>query len=375
MNDVSGGCEMTRKRRYYWMIFLGGLILVLLLAAQVEGAQSKRATRFIKESPDNIQPVRPLRTATPLPQKVQAPSGPPGSAANWVLTFSDEFTGTTLNHTTWATEYGFDTDCVVATPPPPATPTYCNRSNNDEREWYVDDAPRVENGVLKLEARKECLSAQSPHNYPPYSCDNFPYLSGMVSTHDRFSQLYGYFEARIKILDGEGFWPAFWLIPQLPRTPSPEVEYFWPPEIDILENRGQQPNVAFMNQHYSGEYPVPGSKLNNWSHGGASSGNYEAPSSLATDFHVYAVDWEPDRITWYVDGVERFHSTYNLPPGEISLPEYPGDMQIILNLAVGGSFVGYQLPPDTRLPAAVEVDYVRVYQKVSHRVYLPAIRR
>jgi beta-glucanase (GH16 family) len=152
----------------------------------------------------------------------------PGSIG---LTFSDEFTGTTLNHTTWATEYGFDTYCVVDTPPPPATPTYCNRSNNDEKEWYVDDAPRVENGVLKLEARKnDCSGDQLPNNYPPYSCANFPYLSGMVSTHDRFSQLYGYFEARIKILDIQGFWPAFWLIPQLPRPPSPDVEYFWPPE-------------------------------------------------------------------------------------------------------------------------------------------------
>jgi beta-glucanase (GH16 family) len=371
---------MTSKRKVNWLIFLSSLGLMLLVTLQANGAPFSsapfaRAERFIKTTP-SPRSVTPGRTSTPLPQKAQAPSGPPGPASDWMLTFSDEFSGTTLNRTTWATEYGFDTDCLVDTPPPAGTPTYCNRSNNDEKEWYVDDAPRVENGVLKLQARQNnCSGDQLPDRYPPYSCSNFPYLSGMVSTHDRFAQLYGYFEARIKILDGAGFWPAFWLIPQLPRTPAPEVEYFWPPEIDILESRGQQPNAVYMNQHYSGVYPVPGSKLNNWSYGGAISGNYEAPSSLATDFHTYAVEWNPDRITWYVDGMKTFTSTYNLPPGEISLPEYSGAMQIILNLAVGGSFVDHQLPPDSRLPAEMEVDYVRVYQKISDRIYLPMILR
>ncbi|HSD83586.1 MAG TPA: glycoside hydrolase family 16 protein [Anaerolineae bacterium] len=373
---------MTKKRRNYGLIFLGGLILILLLAVQVEGARFSsapfsQAERFVKSTTGPGQPATLVRTATPSPQKVQAIPGPPGPASDWLLTFSDEFSGTTLNHNTWATEYGFDTDCVVDTPPPPATPTYCNRSNNDEKEWYVDDAPRVENGVLKLEARKECLSDQSSTNYPPYSCDNFPYLSGMVSTHDRFSQLYGYFEARIKLLDIQGFWPAFWLIPQLPHPPSPDIEFFWPPEVDIMESRGQEPNMAYLNQHYSGEgvYPAPGSKLNNWSYGGGISGSYAAPVSLAEDFHLYAVDWEPDHLTWYIDGVAQFTSTTYLPPGEISLPEYPGDMHLILNLAVGGGGAGHVLPPDNSLPAALEVDYVRVYQKISARVYLPAINR
>lgn len=360
------------------LIVLGGVILALFVVLQVNGAPSVqaplgRAQRFIRVEP-GLPPAIPRATATPSPPKIDAPTGPPGPVAAWILTFSDEFTGT-LDRNKWATEYGFDTDCIVDNPPPAGTPVYCNRSNNDEKEWYVDDAPLVENGVLKLRARKECLSNQAPENYPPYSCDNFPYLSGMISTHDRFAQLYGYFEARLKVLDGAGFWPAFWLIPQLPPTPDPDIEFFWPPEIDILEGRGQEPSMIYMNQHYSGEYPTPGSKLNNWSYGGAISGWYAATTSLTDTFHIYAVDWEPDQIVWYIDNQPVFTSTYNLPPGQISLPEYPGDMQILLNLAIGGSFVGNELPPDDLLANALEVDYVRVYQKVSSRVFLPAIQR
>jgi beta-glucanase (GH16 family) len=371
---------MPHTRKINWLIFLGGILLTLSIVLQVNGAPLSqaplaRASRFVKVDLDAVQPTQPQRTPTPTARKIEAPSSPPGPASAWILTFSDEFTGSTLDRSKWATEYGFDTDCVVANPPPSGTPTYCNRSNNDERQWYVDEAPQVANGVLKLVARKECLSAQSPANYPPYSCANFPYLSGMVSTHDRFAQRYGYFEARLKVLDGAGFWPAFWLIPQLPPTPDPDIEYFWPPEIDILESRGQEPHMVYLNQHYSGVYPQPGSKANNWSYGGAISGWYSATGSLTATFHTYAVDWQPDQLVWYIDHQPVFTSTYNLPPGEVDPPQYTGALHLILNLAIGGGFVGHELPPDELLPAALEVDYVRVYQKVSSQIFLPLLLR
>jgi beta-glucanase (GH16 family) len=290
----------------------------------------------------------------------------PGETTGWRLTFSDEFVGEALNPDQWATEYGFDTDCVVDNPPPPGTPTYCNRSNNNEKEWYIDESPSVGDGVLRLVASKnDCSGDGLPdRNYEPYSCANFPYLSGMVSTHGRFSQLYGYFEARIKLVNGQGFWPAFWLIPQLPAVPNPDVEFFWPPEIDIMENKGQEPNVVYMTHLYSGVFPEPGSKLNNWAYGGLEAGGYSGPD-FSADFHIYAVEWQPGLIIWYIDGIEQFRSSYNTPPGTINPPDYSGEMHIILNLAVGGDFVGNLLPPDERLPATMEVDYVRVYEKDS----------
>jgi beta-glucanase (GH16 family) len=114
--------------------------------------------------------------------------------------------------------------------------------------------------------------------------------------------------------------------------------------------------------------------LNDWLYGGSVSGTFSGPD-YSSAFHIYAVDWEPGLIIWYIDGVERSRSTFRLPPGRVNPPDYRGDMHIILNLAVGGGYVDQLLPPDASLPAAMQVDYVRVYQKVSQRVFLPYVSR
>jgi beta-glucanase (GH16 family) len=384
---------MGKNPKYLSLIFCG-VITTMLVTSQVgraapgvigDASTASSGPARLSVSKENIHPMRQPRypeakkvspktstsdtlvsPATVLSMGSEAFSGPPGDVTEWILTFSDEFDAESLNPDKWATEYGLDTYCIVDNPPPPGEPSYCNRSNNDEKEWYIDASPTVEGGVLKLTASiNDCSGDGLPdRSYAPYSCANFPYLSGMVSTHDRFSQLYGYFEARIKLVNGQGFWPAFWMIPQLPAVPNPAVEYFWPPEIDILEYKGQEPNTIFMNHHFSGVYPEPGSKLNNWSYGGRVGSNYSGPDYSA-DFHTYAMEWQPGLIIWYIDGIEQFRSTYLTPPGTINPPDYSGEMLIILNLAVGGGFVDHLLPPDELLPATMEVDYVRVYQNIS----------
>jgi len=384
---------MAKSPKYLSVIFWG-IVIALLVTSQDgraapvaardgSGASGEPTSSPVSEEniPTRRQPRYPeiakeslstgksstlVSSGANLTASAKAPAGPPGDAADWILTFSDEFDGEALNLDKWATEYGFDTDCIVDNPPSPGTPTYCNRSNNDEKEWYVDESPHVEAGVLKLVASiNDCSGDGLPdRSYAPYTCANFPYLSGMVSTHDRFSQLYGYFEARIKLVNGQGFWPAFWLLPQLPPVPNPDVGIFWPPEIDIMENKGQEPNVTYMTNIYSGDYPEPGSKLNNWPFGGFMSGSYEGPD-FSAGFHTYAVEWRPDMIIWYIDGLERFRTMDNLPPGTIHPPDFSGEMHIIFNLAVGGVFVDYLLPPDDLLPATMEVEYVRVYQNAS----------
>lgn len=155
----------------------------------------------------------------------------------------------------------------------------------------------------------------------------------MMTTLGKFSQEYGRFEIRCRVPKGKGMWPAFWLLPD-PKG--------WPPEIDVLEILGHEPNKVYLTQHYRD------AQGKHQSHGGSWSG-----PDFSAGFHDYAVEWSPRRIVWFVDGVERFRSEDAVPSGK---------MYLLLNLAVGGSWPG---APDaqTKFPAVLAVDYVRVYQK------------
>ncbi len=253
-------------------------------------------------------------------------SGPPGNPADWVMTFHDEFDGSSLDLTKWQTSYVW------------------GRTNNDELEWYVDDAAIVSNGTLKLIAKHETRQT------------GFPYTSGLISGHKAFSQMYGYFEIRMKIPSGKGFWPAFWLLP-IPAD-------LWPPEIDVMENLSHDPHTIYMTHHYTTNYPDVGGDR-----GGQHGGAYTGPDYSA-DFHTYGVEWNSKTIVWYLDGVERYRSTEHVP---IAGHGFTG-MYLIANLAVGGSWPG---APDgsTIFPNQLEIDYIRVYAKAGSTPAAPASLR
>jgi beta-glucanase (GH16 family) len=173
-------------------------------------------------------------------------------------------------------------------------------------------------------------------------CD---YTSGRINTKNRFARTRGRFEARIKLPVGRGIWPAFWLLG------SDIVSVGWPTcgEIDIMEYRGQYPDVA------TGALHGPGYS------GGSSLGGFYTleGASFNDDYHVFAIDWDSSSITWSVD--DHAYMTLgpsDLPPGTSWV--YDHDFFIILNVAVGGNYVG---PPDgtTVFPQTMLVDYVRVY--------------
>ena len=152
---------------------------------------------------------------------------PPGSG--WVMTFDDEFNGTTIDTTKWAT-------------------TLSNGGRSEGgTSWWVDGSTYhvVSNGTLKL----VCTNSQSQTGYP-YSC-------GMISGHNGFNQMYGYFEASIKLPKGQGMWPAFWLMPK-----SSNNSWVWPPEIDIMENLGDNTNTIYMANHWGSNYPGTGGSNN-----------------------------------------------------------------------------------------------------------------
>ena len=149
----------------------------------------------------------------------------------------------------------------------------------------------------------------------------------------------------MKLPSGQGLWPAFWLLGSDFGTVG------WPAcgEIDIMEYRGQEPRIAHGALHGPG-----------YSGGNALTGSFQLPrGAFDTEFHVFAVEWDAGTITWLVDGIAyKVATPANLPAGTRWVFDHP--FFIILNVAVGGNYVGGP-SPDTSFPQAMTVDYVRVY--------------
>ncbi len=206
---------------------------------------------------------------------------------------------------------------------------------NDQLEWDTD---RPENVSLDGEGNLAIVARQE-------SFEGCAYTSGRITTKGLFSQERGRFEARIKLPVGQGLWPAFWLL-------GADIDYVgWPAcgEIDIMEYRGQEPN--FVNGALHG----PG-----YSGSGSISARYTLPGDgFDATFHVFAVEWTTNSITWLVDDqVYQRRTVDDLPGAANWVFNHP--FNIILNLAVGGNYVG---SPDatTVFPQTMLVDWVRVY--------------
>jgi beta-glucanase (GH16 family) len=208
---------------------------------------------------------------------------------------------------------------------------------NDQLEYDTDRPENVSltgGGHLAITAREESYLEQE-------------YTSGRINTWGHFEHGYGRFEARIRLPVGQGIWPAFWLLGADFGTVG------WPDcgEIDIMEYRGQEPSIIHGSLHGPG-----------YSGGDALTLSYTlAADRFDAGFHVFAVQWDASRITWYVDDTPFLAITpRDLPSGTDWVFDHP--FFIILNVAVGGNFVG---SPDstTVFPQTMLVDWVRVYRR------------
>jgi beta-glucanase (GH16 family) len=218
----------------------------------------------------------------------------------WRLVWSDEFTGATLDPSKWNAEN-------IAWP------------YNSELQFYRPQQATVGNGVLKIEADDQ-----------PYGGRN--YISARINTRGHHDQQYGRFESRMILPAGQGYWPAFWL---LPSTDA------WPPELDIMELIGSNPNTVYFTQHW-------GTVQNVMSYGITWTG-----PNFTTGYHNFALEWSPNRVDWFVDGILRHTTTSNFPHEP---------MYVILNLAVGGHLPGNP-NASTVFPKSMLVDWVRVYMR------------
>lgn len=213
---------------------------------------------------------------------------------------------------------------------------------NKELQWYTDNNVSTDGaGALVISAEK--LPAQSDDDLP-YECfGTCQYFSSRILTKGKLRFKYGRIETRIQFPSGTGTWPAFWLLGSNIDAKT------WPlsGEIDVVELRGREPNLAIGTVHgpgYSGAEGKTGVKRTN--------------VSLADGFHVYAIDWAPNKITWYLDG-KRFHTvtSKSVPKGKYVFNQ---DFFLIMNLAMGGEFDGGQM--DTSIEKAeYKIDYIRYY--------------
>jgi beta-glucanase (GH16 family) len=204
---------------------------------------------------------------------------------------------------------------------------------NNELQYYTDRPENavVENGILKITAQQEDF-------------EGLAYTSARILTKGKFQQKYGRFEARIKLPWGQGLWPAFWML----GDDNEGVEV-WPNigEIDIMENRGQEPTLI------NGSVHGPG-----YSGAGAVTKAYELENDrFDTGFHVFGIEWDENYINYYVDDVLYNQIRKSDVPGEWVFDD---EFYIILNVAVGGNYVGSP-NAQTVFPQEMLVDYVRVY--------------
>jgi beta-glucanase (GH16 family) len=234
-------------------------------------------------------------TAT-MPVSTPSETQKPG----WTMIFHDEFASASLDQNVWATKLKW------------------GDTNPPELEYYASDAFDLSNGILHIQAKKQPAFGQE-------------YRSGVIASFRSFSFQYGYLEARVRVPSGQGLWPALWLLYDGNKSD----------EIDAMEILGDKPDIVYMTLHYDG----PSGHSQN-------TGSYYTGSDFSKDFHIFAVDWSPNAIIWYVDGVERFRVTNNIPQG----PLY-----IIANLAIGGKWPGAP-NNSTNFPAYFDIDYIRVYK-------------
>jgi beta-glucanase (GH16 family) len=261
-------------------------------------------------------------------------SGVCAFAAQWKLVWSDEFDRDGLpDPARWTYEEGF--------------------VRNQELQYYTRaraENARIEGGVLILEARRE----RYPNPlFQPGSTDwrrarEFAeYTSASVTTEGKASWRYGRIEVRAKLPTGRGLWPAIWMLGVNRR------EVGWPRcgEIDIMENVGYDPELIHANIHTEAYNHVRGTNK----------GNRIRVEKPWADFHVYALEWTPERLDFYVD--DRKYFTYeNEKTGPATWP-FDQPFYLILNVAVGGGWGGRQGVDPAVFPQRMEVDYVRVYQQ------------
>jgi beta-glucanase (GH16 family) len=209
---------------------------------------------------------------------------------------------------------------------------------NNELEYYTDSISNAEvaSGVLTITAKKEAKGGRN-------------YTSARLVTKGKGDFLYGRIEVKAKLPAGKGTWPAIWMLP------TDWAYGGWPKsgEIDIMEHVGYDPNVVHITAHTEAYY----FKIN------TQKTSTKKTDNATTAFHVYRMDWTPYALRGYIDDQLIFQFA-NEGKGYTVWP-FDKKFHLLLNVAVGGDWGGAQGVDETIFPAAMQVDYVRVYKMIN----------
>jgi len=273
-------------------------------------------------------PLVALSVALSLQIRPCSPQDSNWNLTGWHLVWSDEFNGPALDSSNWKAQIGDGS---------PQNPGWGNR----ESEYYTDSPDNlriVKDGALSVLR----LTARAQRHGSEY------YTSARITTQGKRSFQFGRLEARIRLPQGKGLWPAFWMLGDSFSSKG------WPScgEIDILEMQGGSDAAILGTIHWGGpdrrhESSIPGvCRLQS--------------GVFADGYHLFGVEWDDKAVSWYMDGTQYASE----PVTQADRAAFrSGKFFVLLNLAVGGDFVAYQIPPMGFTDASMDVDWVRWYQK------------
>lgn len=245
-------------------------------------------------------------------------------SSHWKLVWWDEFTAPAIDLSRWEYEVNGQ------------------GGGNNELQYYTA-RPRnafIREGGLVIRALKEDYAGpDGPREF----------TSARIRTSGRGDWTYGRIEARARMPEGQGLWPAIWMLP----TDTLYGGWAASGEIDIVELVGHEPNRIYGTVHFGGRWPANVHEGGSWT---------LPAESFSDDFHLFAVEWDPAEIRWYVDG-HNYHTQADWwsEGGPFPAP-FDHDFHLLLNVAVGGNWPG--LPDTTTVfPQEMVVDYIHVFQR------------
>lgn len=250
-------------------------------------------------------------------------------AQSWELVWSDEFDGPEIDRTKWNWEVN------------------AWGGGNNELQFYTDRRENsfIEDGQLVIRAIKERYTGVDERDGEVRTRD---YTSARLNSANKGDWRYGRIEARAKMPEGQGLWPAIWMLP----TDWVYGRWAASGEIDVMEYRGDLPTTLYSTIHFGGEWP------NNTKIGGTTT-----VPDMSQDFHVYALEWEETVMRWYFNDRLVYQTSSWFSTGAPYPAPFDQRFHLLMNVAIGGSFLPNPPADADYFPQELRVDWVRVYQR------------